>query len=60
MIPVDKVKEIIKKHETLEKELSSGVIEKKFFASKSKEYYWNYCEWLFKMASNREFTSSTI
>ncbi len=38
MIPIDKVKEIIKKHETLEKELSSGVIEKKFFASKSKEY----------------------
>ena len=30
MIPIDKVKEIIKKHETLEKELSSGVIEKKF------------------------------
>ena len=38
MIPVDKVKEIIKKHETLEKELSSGSIEKKMFASKSKEY----------------------
>ena len=28
MIPVDKVREIIKKHETLEKELSSGSIEK--------------------------------
>ena len=38
MIPFDKVKEIIKKHELLEKELSSGVIEKKLFASKSKEY----------------------
>ena len=38
MIPVDKVREMIKKHETLEKELSSGVIEKKLFASKSKEY----------------------
>ena len=38
MIPVDKVREIIKKHEILEKELSSGVIEKKLFASKSKEY----------------------
>ena len=38
MIPVDKVREIIKKHETLEKELSSGAIEKKLFASKSKEY----------------------
>ena len=38
MIPVDKVREIIKKHESLEKELSSGSIEKKLFASKSKEY----------------------
>ena len=38
MIPLDKVREIIKKHEILEKELSSGVIEKKLFASKSKEY----------------------
>ena len=38
MIPVDKVREIIKKHEILEKELSSGTIEKKLFASKSKEY----------------------
>ena len=38
MIPVDKVREIIKKHEILEKELSSGTIEKKQFASKSKEY----------------------
>ena len=31
MIPVDKVREIIKKHEILEKELSSGTIEKKQF-----------------------------
>ena len=38
MIPVDKVREIIRKHEILEKELSSGAIEKKQFASKSKEY----------------------
>ena len=38
MIPVDKVREIIRKHEILEKELSSGAIEKKKFASKSKEY----------------------
>ena len=38
MIPVDKVREIIKNHEILEKELSSGTIEKKLFASKSKEY----------------------
>ena len=33
MIPVDKVREIIKKHEILEKELSSGAIEKKLFAN---------------------------
>ena len=38
MIPVDKVKGIIERHEILEKELSSGAIEKKLFASKSKEY----------------------
>ncbi len=38
MIPAEKVREIIKKHEILEKELSSGAIEKKLFASKSKEY----------------------
>ncbi len=38
MIPLDKVREIMKKHEILEKELSSGTIEKKLFASKSKEY----------------------
>ena len=38
MIPVDKVKDIIKRHEILEKELSSEALEKKSFASKSKEY----------------------
>ena len=38
MIPLEKVREIVKKHEVLEKELSSGAIEKKLFASKSKEY----------------------
>ena len=38
MIPIDKVREIINKHQILEKELSSGTIEKKLFASKSKEY----------------------
>ena len=38
MIPADKVREMIKKHEALEKELSSGGIENKLFASKSKEY----------------------
>ena len=38
MIPFEKVREIVKKHGTLEKELSSGSVEKKLFASKSKEY----------------------
>ena len=38
MVPIDKVKEIIKKHSTLEKELSAGNIEPKLFAKKSKEY----------------------
>ena len=38
MVPVEKVKEIILKHKTLEKELSSGNVEPKLFAKKSKEY----------------------
>ena len=38
MIPIQKVKDIIKKHSLLEKELSSGKIESKLFAKKSKEY----------------------
>ena len=38
MIPFQKVKEIISKHKNLEKELSSGKIEPKLFAKKSKEY----------------------
>tara|TARA_B100000963_G_scaffold361825_1_gene400067 strand:+ start:4861 stop:5934 length:1074 start_codon:yes stop_codon:yes gene_type:complete len=38
MIPLEKVKEIISKHENLEKELSSGNIDPKLFAKKSKEY----------------------
>ena len=38
MIPVEKIKNIIEKYETLEKELSSGNIESKMFAKKSKEY----------------------
>ncbi len=38
MVPIDKVKDIIEKYETLEKELSSGSVEPKFFAKKSKEY----------------------
>ena len=38
MVPIDKVKDIISKYNTLEKELSSGNIDPKFFAKKSKEY----------------------
>ena len=38
MVPIDKVKEIIKKHNALEKDLSTGSIEPKLFAKKSKEY----------------------
>ncbi len=38
MVPIQKVKEIISKHNNLEKELSSGNIEPKLFAKKSKEY----------------------
>ena len=38
MIPIQKVQEIIRKYEELEKELSSGKIDSKLFANKSKEY----------------------
>ena len=38
MIPQNKIKEIIKKHSDLEKDLSSGNLDKKLFAEKSKEY----------------------
>ncbi len=38
MIPLDKVKDIIEKHNLLERELSSGSIDPKNYASKSKEY----------------------
>ena len=38
MIPLDKVKDLISKHSSLETELSSGTIDKKKFAEKSKEY----------------------
>ena len=38
MIPNEKVKDIITKHDDLEKELSSGNIDPKLFAKKSKEY----------------------
>ena len=38
MIPIDKVKNIIKRYDLLEKELSSGKFDAKLFAKKSKEY----------------------
>ncbi len=38
MVPIEKVKDIITKHDSLEKELSSGNIDAKLFAKKSKEY----------------------
>ena len=38
MIPIKTIDELIIKHSELEKELSSGEIEKKLFAEKSKEY----------------------
>ena len=38
MIPIIKVKQLLDKHQTLEKELSSGNVNKKDFATKSKEY----------------------
>ena len=38
MIPAKTIEELILKHSTLEKDLSSGDLEKKVFAEKSKEY----------------------
>ena len=38
MIPIKTIEELILKHSTLEKDLSSGEIDKKLFAEKSKEY----------------------
>ncbi len=38
MLPIKKVEDLIKKHSNLEKELSSGNVNKKLFAEKSKEY----------------------
>ena len=38
MVTLDKVKDIITKHDLLEKELSSGSIDPKLYAKKSKEY----------------------
>ena len=38
MIPQKTIEELIEKHSLLEKDLSSGKIDKKTFAEKSKEY----------------------
>ena len=38
MIPIEKVQDIIAKHNNLEKDLSSSNIDPKLFAQKSKEY----------------------
>ena len=38
MIPLKTIEDLILKHSLLEKELSSGEIDKKLFAEKSKEY----------------------
>ena len=38
MIPLQKVKDIIFKHSKLEQELSTGSVDAKLFAKKSKEY----------------------
>ena len=38
MIPIKTIEELITKHSNLEKELSSGELDKKSFAEKSKEY----------------------
>jgi len=38
MIPIEKVQDIIAKHNNIEKDLSSGKVEPKIFAQKSKEY----------------------
>ena len=38
MIPLEKVKAVVVKHDDLEKELSTGNVDPKTFAQKSKEY----------------------
>ena len=38
MIPIKTVEELIEKHSSIEKELSSGNLDNKLFAEKSKEY----------------------
>ena len=38
MVPTKKITDLISKHALLETELSSGQVDKKLFAEKSKEY----------------------
>ena len=38
MIPLKTIEDLINKHSSLEKDLSSGELDKKLFAEKSKEY----------------------
>ena len=38
MIPLKTIKELIARHSSIEKDLSSGGLDKKLFAEKSKEY----------------------
>ena len=38
MIPIKTIEDLIIKHSSLEKDLSSGELDKKLFAEKSKEY----------------------
>ena len=38
MIPIEKIESIVSRHDKIEKELSSGSIDPKTFAKKSKEY----------------------
>ena len=38
MVPLKTIEDLISKHSLLEKELSSGEVDKKLFAEKSKEY----------------------
>ena len=38
MIPLEKVQGLVEKHDSLEKELSTGTVDPKTYAQKSKEY----------------------
>ena len=52
MIPLKKIREIISQHEKIEKSLSSGTMDKKDFAKKSKEY--SYLNEIIKNAKEYE------